>query len=342
MNKKYNYSSIYNYTYLRSSKYIMMMDKIYQLEERELINIIHQQLFSGNKDNISRTKSYQNIYFLHPEIKWAFLAAMVSRNAGWNMCDLKGKLYPHILSPSMQKDLFLTYERANWLIFRDAYPQLLIYHYSTIVNRPLFHLLDHFSVSQFMKKEWLHFWNTRRKERLLKALIINEQHTIQKPVIKHPIYRKKVFHSSIFYLQELFHFSCVIFPTLNGQLYGASIVRFRKVSERVKLGIRLANILFDPDLYFYFKQFAMKTEHTGSRFDYEKYLFPKKKRSTPMLRVVYPVIEHHVHQYEDWSLKQKSVFPSIRMKKPIHITDWFLKKQQQLEQYVQFKLLFKK
>ncbi|GAA3327359.1 hypothetical protein GCM10020331_066980 [Ectobacillus funiculus] len=47
-----------------------------------------------NRDNISRTHAYKEYYLRNCEIRWSFLASMVSRNAGWNMTDLEGKYYP--------------------------------------------------------------------------------------------------------------------------------------------------------------------------------------------------------------------------------------------------------
>lgn len=119
-------------------------------DERQLIQHILQTTRKGNIDNISRTNCYESFYFRYQEIKWAFLAGLVSRNAGWNMCDLEGKSYSSLLTKQYRSYLFLTYERANWLIFQDAYPQLLLYHYSTKIGRPLFHLLPYFHVSARM------------------------------------------------------------------------------------------------------------------------------------------------------------------------------------------------
>ena len=98
--------------------------------------------------------------FIHQnrEIHWSFLASMVSRNAGWNMCDLEGKWFPIFYEKEMRERLFLTYERANWLIFQDAFPQLLLYQYSTKVKQAMFHLLKYFHVSSFMEREWNYFW----------------------------------------------------------------------------------------------------------------------------------------------------------------------------------------
>ena len=122
--------------------------------EKRIIKLIQKQTVLRNLDNISRTIAYETFYFQYKEIKWALLAAFVSRNAGWNMCDLEGEWFRSLLSDEYRASLFLTYERANWYIFQDAYPQLLLYHYSTILKRPLFHLLSYFFVSDFMIREW--------------------------------------------------------------------------------------------------------------------------------------------------------------------------------------------
>ena len=138
------------------------------------------------------------------EIQWSFLAHMVSRNAGWNMCDLEGSLFLHLLSKEKRKLFFLTYERANWLIFQDAYPQLLLYQYSTKKNKPMFHLLKYFQVSSFMEREWNYFWKHRDLQRLLFSLIINEQHVIHKPLICHSYYQKRYFTLIFIYFKTGF------------------------------------------------------------------------------------------------------------------------------------------
>src|SRR3954466_2277733 len=61
------------------------------LEEKMLIEHIRNQTRLLNQNNVTRTKAYLDFYKLHPEIHWAFLGHMVSRNGGWNMTDLKGE-----------------------------------------------------------------------------------------------------------------------------------------------------------------------------------------------------------------------------------------------------------
>ncbi|QED48399.1 DUF2515 domain-containing protein [Cytobacillus dafuensis] len=315
------------------------------IDEIELIQQIHDQTIKNNADNISRTDAYFHFYHLHPEVLWSFLASMVSRNAGWNMCDLEGNWFPKIIKEQVRKKLFLTYERANWLIFQDAFPQLLLYQYSTKINRPMFHLLRFFHVSKFMESEWVVFWEERNYKRLLISQIINEQNIIQKPVIKNPVYKKRVFQSPIFFLQDWFHFSSVIFPTCEGKLYGTSVNGFKSLSKRIELGKRLADILFDKKLYPAFYEFALKTVHTGSRYDYEYYFKNRPNRSTPFLRCTYPVINHKRVFFEDWSkykrLRRKWLKVDVQQKHPIEMTKWYLKKQRQLKKAIYISELIK-
>ncbi|WP_245998252.1 DUF2515 family protein [Siminovitchia terrae] len=316
-----------------------------QSNEHFIINQIKQEEYKGNKDNISRTKTYQRYFLKNPEIAWAFLASMVSRNTGWNMGDLYGEVIPDLLDEETRKRLFLTLEKANWIIFKDAFPQLLIYQYSKMIGRPLFHLLEHFYVSSFMQYEWQLFWEMGDRKRLLYALIVNEQYVIQQPVILHPSYKYKIFHSAFFILHELLHFNCVIFPTTNGELYGESVVQFKKVWKRIDLGKRLSSILFDDDLYPRFLHFAINTEPTGSRYDYERYGYEKRKRKNPFIRTVLPIIEHHNRQVGDWSLNHQ---PKPGWEKapctisPVALTNWFYQKDEQLELYHLAKQLLSK
>lgn len=167
--------------------------------EQQVVETIRLKTKQLNIDNISRTEAYATFYTNHPEVKWSFLASMVSRNAGWNMCDLQGKWFPELLSIETRDLLFLTYERANWLIFQDAFPQLLLYEISKKHEKSYFHLLEYFDVSPFMYEKWTVFWERKKEIELMHALIINEQHIIEPAVIAHPFYQKKVFHRLVFH-----------------------------------------------------------------------------------------------------------------------------------------------
>ncbi|MDQ6599428.1 DUF2515 family protein [Bacillus salipaludis] len=94
----------------------------FTIQEQEIIRQIITETEKKNLDNISRTNAYFRYFKKNPDIIWSFLAHMVSRNGGWNMCDLEGSIFPHLLESKIRKQLFLTYERANWLIFHDVFP----------------------------------------------------------------------------------------------------------------------------------------------------------------------------------------------------------------------------
>ncbi|MDL4840840.1 DUF2515 family protein [Aquibacillus rhizosphaerae] len=313
--------------------------------ETDYIHYIKKKTQQANKDNISRTMTYQKFYKIHPEIKWSFLASMVSRNAGWNMTDLKTSVYKSFLKPRVRKQLFSTYERANWLIFSDAYPQLLLYQISLHLNRPMFHLLSSFSVSTFMVNEWFHFWKYKNQQRLLTALIINEQNVIQSPVPKHPFYKHHVFMNWPYLLQDFFFMSVVLFPTRNGFIYATNVHDFTSLTKRIKLGKKLASILFHCDLYQDFYDFAVHTEHTGSRSDYQSYLKNSDGYPSPILRKVYPIITHQDKIRKDWFLnggvKKKWWKPEIQLVEDNH---WsvFCKKRKIINDFYKVKNKLKK
>ncbi|WP_233275018.1 DUF2515 family protein [Calidifontibacillus oryziterrae] len=308
--------------------------------ENKIVAYIRDTTIKGNIDNITRTKLYQQFFFRNPEIEWAFLASMVSRNAGWNMTDLRGVWFPKMINQSLRDQIFFTYERANWLIFLDAFPQLLLYEICKRERTNHFYLLQYFRVSLFMQNEWQRFWEQKDRKRLLTALIVNEQNVIQKPVIEHWYYKRKVFHSLPFLFQDWMHYSCVLFPTVDGELYGFSVHDFSDLNERIELGKKLAWLLFHHHYFSQFKKFAQWTEHTGSRYDYEQYYLTKKQKGTPLLREVYPIVEHERHVFHDWYRKNKSVerwFSTIKPPKKYHITKWFQKKQKHLHACIYLK-----
>ena len=129
------------------------------IEDEKRLNKIKQTTHLLNKNNVTRTKAYMDFYKRHPEIHWAFLGHMVSRNGGWNMTDLKGGFLSRLLSKKESNAFFNFLERGNWLIFQDAYPQFLVYEESKRSGKNLFYYLPHLHVSTFMETMWNHFWN---------------------------------------------------------------------------------------------------------------------------------------------------------------------------------------
>lgn len=254
-------------------------------EEIALVLTIRRQTGAANRNNITRTAAYWTIYQQHPEIHWAFLAHMVSRNGGWSMTDLAGDLMAQLLSTEERGHIFKFLERSNALIFHDAYPQLLLYRESRLVGRPLFHLLPQLGVSRFMRPVWEQFWSKPEPVALTICLIMNEQHYIEGRVVQNPYYRKHVLERPAFRFQAQLQETQVLFPyrrvTQDGaegltpwRLSGLTLERFSDLRERIRVGKTLYGILFgNPIIRNGVHAFAAAQPHTGSRADYHPALY---------------------------------------------------------------------
>ncbi|MFL6559679.1 MAG: DUF2515 family protein, partial [Bacillus sp. (in: firmicutes)] len=158
----------------KKSKQAAVPSKLTKAEET-LLQQIRTETEAQNLNNVTRTRAYLDFYLKYPEIHWAFLGHMVSRNGGWNMTDLKGEFLTRLLSKKERDTFFAFLERGNWLIFQDVYPQFLLYKESLKQNKPMFHLCSFLNVSTFMETIWNRFWLYQETYILAIALVINEQ-----------------------------------------------------------------------------------------------------------------------------------------------------------------------
>ncbi|MEO3946858.1 DUF2515 family protein [Gorillibacterium sp. CAU 1737] len=242
-----------------------------------------------NRSNVTRTYAYYRLYLRHPELHWAFLAHLVSRNAGWNMTDLKGSLVSRLINARLTEAMFQMLERANALIFQDAYPQLLLYQEGKRRGRPLHALLRQLPVSSFMPPLWEDFAVTGDPVPLAIGLIINEQQYIQGRVVENPFFEKEVLDDGFFHLGALLHTNQVLFPFLEEggdrlHLAGLTLEDFPDVDERIRFGRKLYALLFGvPAVQAGCRRFAERTPHTGSRADYWPQRFTNVKEASPPL-----------------------------------------------------------
>lgn len=251
-------------------------------EDQALLNRVKSTTHEHNQNNVTRTKAYFDIYQKHPEIHWAFLGHMVSRNGGWNMTDLKGELLTRLLTRKERNDFFTFLERGNWLIFQDAYPQFLLYRESLKRNKPLFYLLPYLNISIFMETIWNYFWRKRDSYILSIALVINEQNYLEKRVIQNPIYQKGVLDTLEFKLQDILSFNHILFPYRKKNLAGQTLHQFQSLHERILLGKRLYAVLFKKkEVLNSFVQWAKAHHHTGSRKDYWPHIFNNVNEGIP-------------------------------------------------------------
>lgn len=307
--------------------------RVLPVRDQNLIADINQCTREKNLNNITRTMAYLAFYRQHPEIHWAFLGHMVSRNGGWNMTDLKGELVSRLLSQKEQEDFFSFLERGNWIIFQDVYPQFLLYEESVRRQTNLFYLLPYFHVSCFMQVLWDDFWQYGDCERLAFGLVINEQSYLELHVLQKPHYQETVLQTLEFKLQDLLRLNQILFPLFQKEitgpgsspkLIGQTLHHFASLHERISLGKRLYSLLFhDSSVLEAVTKWATKQPHTGSRKDYWPHVFNTVNESvpgarykrkighcqllsgshrlySPVLAQAWPAVNHDAPAHEDW------------------------------------------
>ncbi|GGG82957.1 hypothetical protein GCM10010918_45610 [Paenibacillus radicis (ex Gao et al. 2016)] len=257
----------------------------YTQAEQALVTEILTETTRCNRNNRLRTEAYGGVFTRTPELHWALLAHSVSRNGGWNMTDLQGEWLPRLLLDEQREAVFAFLERANALIFQDAYPQLLLYEQSVKQGRPLFHLLPAFGVSRFMRPVWDCFWKERDSAVLTTALIVNEQHYIEERLVRHPYFRKEVLDTLFFGMQPLLQLNALLIPyRAEGELRLAGLVleSFNSIYERIEFGKRLYAMLFGvPRIRAGALSFVGSVPHSGSRADYAPRLFTRMREGAP-------------------------------------------------------------
>ncbi len=259
--------------------------------DQQLLQLIRLKTRQLNVNNVTRTKAYLDFYIFRPEIHWAFLGHMVSRNGGWNMTDLKGEFLSRLMDEQSTQDFYSFLERGNWLIFQDAYPQFLLYEESLFQSRNLFYLLPYLNVSAFMEVIWNHFWEESDSYLLAIALIINEQNYLENRIVQNPHYKKKVFQTFEFVLQDLLSFNQILFPfndngnpTAKASLSGLTLHHFGSLHERIMLGKDLYRLLFhEADLFEKVYRWATTHPHSASRKDFWPDVFNDVHEGVPGL-----------------------------------------------------------
>lgn len=312
-------------------------------KEQELVKAIQRKVNEKNQNNITRTNAYFQFFQAFPEIQWAFLAHMVSRNSGWNMTDLKGSYLSELLTDKQQEYFFNYLERSNWLIFQDAYPQLLLYKEAKKSGRNLFHLLPCFGVSIFMQTIWNTFYSYHDKELLSVALIINEQHYIENRVIHNSNYRANLLELAEIKFQELLQLNMILFPYQDGsrtRLVGQAVNHFAALDKRILLGKRLYEILFDPTYFQKILTMACQHPHTGSREDFFPNLFQSERLGkgfplySPKLQSAWEDVQHKPAETGDWYKDWKVLYYFLKDQAHYYpdILDLYIKSLHTLEQ----------
>lgn len=154
--------------------------------------ILSQRLL-GNFNNVTRTWYYLKVYEKHPELAWSLLAHLVSRNAGYQMSDLKrfeywktfinGAAHPPISEPFRTilkealdhlstveiQSIFAFLETGNFLIYRDVCPQLEAYDWAKQYPDHADELFDMlisppFDCDKFIRDKWMEFYHNAKSQ----------------------------------------------------------------------------------------------------------------------------------------------------------------------------------
>ncbi|WP_409342173.1 DUF2515 family protein [Paenibacillus sp. MBLB4367] len=269
-------------------------------DDQAVVEAILEETNRCNRNNITRTEAYWRLYAEHPELHWALLAHMVSRNGGWAMTDLRGELLSRMITPAQSERMFQFMERANALIFGDAFPQLLLYAEGKKRGIGMTRLLPHFHVSAFMSPVWEQFLKDGDPVPLTIGLIVNEQNYIEERVVQNRTFREELLNTAAFHAYAWLQLTQVLFPyapvtapvkgaphsvsTGAGQLQtpprlaGLVLESFASLEERIGVGKKLYALLYGvPDVLKGVLAFAESTPHTGTRADYWPHLFSDRR-----------------------------------------------------------------
>lgn len=214
-----------------------------------------------NRDNVARTESYLELYAWTranpPELPWVLMAHLVSRNAGYFMTDLRRVIddrRTHEDAKPIFENLFFLLERANFLIFWDAWHHVLTHR----LDRPLVPG----RTTQFMRDAWARFDRQPDERALVLDLVHNEQHFIERRVAHNPRFARGLV--AAVGLELTGNDQALHFPGLPD--VEIKVGRFRDVARRIDAGRRI----FDEAVADRRQRDALfvwcsKHPHTGAR-----------------------------------------------------------------------------
>lgn len=135
-----------------------------------------------NRDNVARTESYLELYRYTvdhpPALPWVLMAHLVSRNAGYWMTSLARRIERRPEQAPALENLFLLLERANFLIFHDAWFHCVTY----LRDGP--EGLPPGRVTAYVREAWTRFAKEPDERRLVVDLVVNEQNFIEHRVVR--------------------------------------------------------------------------------------------------------------------------------------------------------------
>jgi hypothetical protein len=256
------------------------------------LRAMRDELDERNRDNVSRTESYLELYAWtrarSHDLPWLLMAHLVSRNAGYLMTDLAARIDglrdPMLVAATTK--LFVMLERANFLIFHDAWHHVcahLLGESASLVppRTPL-----------FVCDAWTRYESAcartgapsaQLERALVMDLVHNEQHFIEHRAVHHRELLPGLQLLQI--IEALGQERSLILPWPDRAAYAPRIRvgDFASVTRRIAAGARIFDAaLADRARRDAMFAWALERPHTGSRAAYGG-------RAGPALRDVWPV-----------------------------------------------------
>lgn len=221
------------------------------------------ELDERNRDNVARTDSYLELYAwtrdAGRELPWVLMAHLVSRNAGYLMSDLArqldGKMGADAALAAAMHNLFALLERANFVIFADAWHHVLRFLLGAPLEAP--------RVPRFMIDAWARHAAAPGDERtIVLDLVHNEQHMIEHRAVHHPALEQG---RRLFEVIELSgREKPLIFPADDAPAIKVS--RFSECARRIEAGRQIFDdVVADRDRRDRMFTWALAHPHTGDR-----------------------------------------------------------------------------
>lgn len=255
------------------------------------------EIDARNTDNVARTNSYLELYDYTcdhpPDLPWVLMAHLVSRNAGYLMTDLARRLaresgrtdQPGF--PEAATNLFLLLERANFLIFHDAWYHVLSHLLGRTDSAP------EGRTTQFVIGAWRRYVDALNEEgtdgkpspalerALVFDLVENEQNFIERRAVHHERFGPA--RALIGLIESSGREKPIHLPLTEAEIRVGSFV---DLEHRIAAGRRIYDeVLADRDRREALRTWAQQHPHDGSRAVYGGRPGPPLREAWPVARV---------------------------------------------------------
>ncbi len=185
-----------------------------------------------NEDNVARTASYLELYRYTvdnpPDLPWVLMAHLVSRNAGYWMTDLARRIEARPEQAPALERLFLLLERANFLIFHDAWFHCVTY------LRDGADALPSGRVTRYVREAWSRYAVAPDERALVLDLVVNEQNFIEHRVVRAE--RFALGMSTIDFIEASGRERPIALPETDAAI---TVGGFRDIDKRIRTGERI-------------------------------------------------------------------------------------------------------